>query len=216
MDINYLDERKEVIEIGLEMVKTNLVVGTWGNISRRIDENLMAITPSGMDYDSLKPEDIVIVDMEGNVVEGDRKPSIEYIMHMEIYKDRDDINGIVHTHSIYCTAFAAARMGIPACLDDLVQIVGGNVRVAKYALPGTMDLAKNVVNALEERNAVILSNHGAVAGGRDLKEALKTALVLEKSAQAAIFAETIGGVVPLRRKEIESMRDFYLNEYGQR
>lgn len=216
MDINYLDERKEVIEIGLEMAKTNLVVGTWGNISRRIDENLMAITPSGMDYDSLKPEDIVIVDMKGNVVEGDRKPSIEYIMHMEIYKDRDDINGIVHAHSTYCTAFAAARMGIPACLDDLVQIVGGNVRVAKYALPGTIDLAKNAVKALEERNAVILANHGAVAGGRDLKEALKTALVLEKSAQSAIFAETIGGVVPLRRRDIEAMRDFYLNEYGQR
>lgn len=216
MTVKYEEIRKAIIDTGLEMAKTNLVVGTWGNISMRIDEDYFAITPSGMDYFILKPEDIVILDMDGKVIDGERKPSIEHSLHGLVYKNRTDIKAIVHTHSTFCTAFAMARKEIPPCADDLVQITGGNVKVAEYALPGSEELAKNAVKALNGRNGVILANHGALAAGKDLKEALKTALVMEKTAEATIYAQLLGGAVPLSRKDIDFMRDFYLNKYGQR
>lgn len=213
----YEKERQDIIKTGIEMAKTNLVVGTWGNISRRIDgEDLIAITPSGMDYFSLKPEDIVILNMNGEVVDGNRKPSIEYNLHLEVYRQRKDVGAIVHTHSTYCTAFAIARKSIPATAEDLVQIVGGDVKVSEYALPGSMELAHNAVKALEGRNAVILANHGALAAGKDLAESLKISMILEKSAQATIYAQMLGGAVQLDQKDIDFMRDFYLNKYGQR
>ncbi|WP_077369777.1 class II aldolase/adducin family protein [Anaerosalibacter sp. Marseille-P3206] len=212
----YEKERMEVINTGIEMAKTSLVVGTWGNISKRIDDNLIAITPSGMDYYSLKPEDITILNMDGEVVDGERKPSIEYNMHLEIYKNRSEVGAVVHTHSTYCTALAMARKGIPGAAEDLVQITGGDVRVSEYALPGSMELAKNAVKALEGRNAVILANHGALSAGKDLKETLKISLILEKTAKATIYAQLLGGVVPLSQEDIDFMRDFYLNKYGQR
>ena len=212
----YENERKEVIETGIEMAKTNLVVGTWGNISRRINDSLIAITPSGMDYYSLKLEDITILNMNGEVVDGKRKPSIEYNMHLEIYKNRSEIGAVVHTHSTYCTALAMARKGIPAAAEDLIQITGGDIKVSEYALPGSMELAKNAVKALEGRNAVILANHGALSAGKDLKETLKISLILEKTAKATIYAMLLGGAVELPQEDIDYMRNFYLNSYGQR
>lgn len=212
----YENERKEVLETGIEMAKTSLVVGTWGNISRRIDDSLIAITPSGMDYYSIKQEDITILNMNGEVIDGKRKPSIEYNMHLEIYKNRSEIGAVVHTHSTYCTALAMARKGIPGAAEDLIQITGGDIRVSEYALPGSIELAKNAVKALEGRNAVILANHGALSAGKDLKETLKISLILEKTAKATIYAHLLGGAVELPQEDIDYMRNFYLNSYGQR
>lgn len=212
----YENERMEVINTGIEMAKTSLVVGTWGNISRRIDDSLIAITPSGMDYYSIKQEDITILNMNGEVIDGKRKPSIEYNMHLEIYKNRSEIGAVVHTHSTYCTALAMARKGIPAAAEDLIQITGGDIRVSEYALPGSIELAKNAVKALEGRNAVILANHGALSAGKDLKETLKISLILEKTAKATIYAHLLGGAVELPQEDIDYMRNFYLNSYGQR
>ncbi len=217
MHIKYHKVREDVLAAGLQMLKSALVVGTWGNISARIPgEKCMAITPSGVDYDTIEPEEIVIMDFDGNVVLGDRKPSIEYNLHLEVYRNREDINAIVHTHSTYCTAMAIARKPIPPAAEDLVQIVGGDVRVSEYKLPGSVELGKAAVKALEGRSACILANHGCLAGARNLKEALKTAQVVEKSAQATIFAQIMGGVVELSQEDINFMRDFYLNKYGQR
>lgn len=217
MHIKYHKISKEVIEIGLQMLKSSLVVGTWGNISARVPgEPCIAITPSGVDYDTIEPEEIVIMDFDGNVVLGDRKPSIEYNLHLEVYRNREDIKAIVHTHSTYCTAMAIARKPIPAAAEDLVQIVGGDVRVSEYKLPGSIELGKVVVKALEGRNACILANHGCLAGAENLKEALKIAFIVEKSAQATVFAQIMGGVVELSQEDIDFMRDFYLNKYGQR
>lgn len=216
MNLKYEKERREIIDIGIKMSDTKLVVGTWGNISRRINENLMAITPSGIDYSILEPKDIPILDLEGNIIDGKTKPSTEHNLHMEVYKCRKDTHAIVHTHSTYCTAFAIARKGIPATVEDLVQIVGGNVRVGEYALPGSVELAKNTIKALEGRNAAILANHGALAVGRNLNEALKIALILEKSAEATVYAKILGKVVELNDEDVKYMRDFYLNSYGQR
>ncbi len=217
MHIKFHKIREAVINTGIQMLNSQLVVGTWGNISARVpDADCIAITPSGVDYDTITPEGIIIMDMEGNIIDGNMKPSIEYSLHLEVYKNRPDVNAIVHTHSTYCTAMAIARKSIPGAAEDLVQIVGGDVKVSKYALPGSKELGKEVVVALKDRNACILANHGCLAAGKDLKETLKIAFVVEKTAKATIYANMLGGVVELDQEDIDFMRNFYLNKYGQR
>ncbi|BEP29144.1 class II aldolase/adducin family protein [Helicovermis profundi] len=217
MSLKYLRAREEVIKTGVEMLRLSHVVGTWGNISMRIeDENSFAITPSGVDYDKIKIEDVVIIDFDGNIINGELKPSIEWGLHLNVYKHRSDISAIVHTHSTYSTAFAIARKPIPASAEDLVQIVGGDVKVTNYVLPGSTELGIEAVKALEGRNACILANHGLLSAAATLKEALKIVNVVEKSAQATIFANLLGGVVELGKTDVDFMRDFYLNKYGQR
>ena len=212
-----MNTRIKVLEKGKEILATNLTVGTWGNISCRVPgEDYIAITPSGMNYNLLEPEDIVILDFKGIIMTGTRKPSIEVPLHLAIYKARVDVQAIIHTHSPYATTMATARKAIPGAVEDLVQIVGGNVRVNEYALPGTEQLGVSTVKALEGRNAVLLANHGMLGVGRDLEEALKVCQVVEKSALITLLAQQIGGVVELSQEDICGMRNFYLDSYGQR
>ena len=212
-----LETRKKVVEKGIEMLSTNLTVGTWGNISSRVPgEDYIAITPTGMRYDTLVPEDIVVLDLRGNTISGTRKPSIEVPLHLAIYNAREDVQAIVHTHSAYATAMAVARREIPGSVEDLVQIVGGNVRVNEYALPGSEQLGINTVKAMEGRNAVLLANHGMLGAGRNLEEAFRVCQVVEKSAQVTILAQLMGGVVELTQDDINGMRNFYLQGYGQK
>lgn len=211
-----LETRKKVVEKGIEMLATNLTVGTWGNISCRVPgEDYLAITPSGMNYDTLVPEDIVVLNLRGNTISGTRKPSIEVPLHLAIYNAREDVQAIVHTHSAYATAMAVARREIPGAVEDLVQIVGGNVRVNEYALPGTEQLGINTVKALEGRNAVLLANHGMLGAGRNLEEAFRVCQVVEKSAQVTLLAQLMGGVVELSQDDIDGMRNYYLQGYSQ-
>ncbi len=208
--------QREIVGIGLKILNSGLVVGTWGNVSAKIAEkDLVAISPSGMSYDLLQPEDVVIVDMSGNVVVGRRKPSIETQMHLAIYRARNDVNAVVHTHSPSATAMAIARKSIPGAVEDLVQIVGGKVDVSEYALPGTIDLGLNVVKALGNKNAVLLANHGMLGVGKDLEEALKVCHVVEKAAKTTILAQLMGGAVELSEADINSMREFFVSSYGQ-
>jgi len=211
-----LETRNRVVETGRKMLSTNLTVGTWGNISCRVPgTDYIAITPSGMNYDLLVPEDIVVLEIEGKIVSGTRKPSVEVPLHLAIYAARADIQAIVHTHSAYATAMAVARKEIPGSVEDLVQIVGGNVRVNEYALPGTMQLDINTVKAMEGRNAVLLANHGMLGAGRNLEEAFRVCQVVEKSAQVTLLAQLMGGVVELSQEDIHGMRSYYLQGYGQ-
>jgi L-fuculose-phosphate aldolase len=209
--------RMKIVEIGKEILRSNLTIGTWGNISCRVpNEECFIITPSGMNYETLDADDVVVLDYNGTVLSGNRKPSIELPLHLAVYKAREDVQAIIHTHSPYASAMAVARKDIPATVEDLVQIVGGNVRVNEYALPGTHQLGINTLNALEGRNAVLLANHGALGVGRDLDEALRVCQIVEKSAKINIFAQLMGGAVELSNQDIEEMRNFYLNSYGQR
>ncbi len=217
MSLKHQMARKEIIDACITILESSLVIGTWGNISVRIPgEGLVAITPSGVDYNRLIPENIPILDMEGNLIDGNMKPSSELPLHLEIYKSRPDINAIVHTHSVHCTAMAIARKPIPASSEDLVQIVGGNVRVSEYKLPGSKDLGEAVVEAMKDRQAVVMANHGLLAAADSLKETLKIAFICEKSAQATLMAANIGGSIELSDEDCKFMRDYYLNRYGQR
>jgi L-fuculose-phosphate aldolase len=210
------DIKKEVLETAIKMSKMGLAAGTWGNISARVDKHYMIITPSGMGYDTLKPEDMILANIHDLSYEGKLKPSVEFPLHAEIYKARPEINAVIHTHSINASSIAAARKDIPPILDDMVQIVGGSIRITEYALPGSKQMAKNAVKKLENRNATILANHGPVCLGRNLNEALITSQIVEKTAKVFIDTQALGGPVCLTNEDVDLMRKFYLEKYGQK
>jgi len=208
--------RNEIANLGKEIVASGLNLGTWGNISARIDENHLAITPSGVAYETITAKDIVVIDLTGKIVDGDKKPSIELPLHSAIYKAKKNVNAIIHTHSVCCTAFAIARKPIPAVCEDMIQIVGGQVDIAEYSLPGSEELAKSVVTALGYKSACLMANHGLITVAYNLNEAYKITQIVEKSAQAVIYANSLGEAVELSQADIDFMRDFYLNKYGQK
>lgn len=212
--MNNTELKELVIEYGKKYKSSGLVVGTWGNISLR-NEGKIFITPTAMDYDSLTPDDIVVCDINGNILEGKRKPSTEISAHLAIYNKRQDVNAIIHTHSIFATAMAAARKNIPAIVEDIAMIIGGEVPCAKYAHPGTPELGENIVEVLENKNAVLLANHGAIGMGRNLEEAYLVCQVLEKAARVYIFASQIGIPKPLAIEDVENMHNIYLNKYSR-
>lgn len=206
----------KIIDTGKELLASGLVVGTWGNISVILpDGSGYLITPSGMDYDLLTEDDLVYMDLTGNVMQGRRKPSSEFHLHQEIYKVRSDIKAIVHTHSLYASAFAVTRTSIPPIVEDIAQLNGGPVEVADYALPGTEELARKAAKALKNRFAVILANHGMVGTGRDIAEAVKVCRLVEKTAQIMIYAQNIGQPVTLSGADVAFMHNFFLTSYGQ-
>jgi L-fuculose-phosphate aldolase len=212
-------EKKAVIEAAQEMTKKGLVVSTAGNISLRLKDpggrELLAITPSGRYYDSLKVDDMVVVDFEGKRVEGELKASIETVMHIEVYKARKKVNAVVHAHPAFCSAIAVAGMDIPPLIDEQVIYIGGEIKVAQYALPGTPELAKNAVSALGPRNAVILANHGALSVGRDMREALTFCELAEEMAKIYISALGLGKVNPLPAEVVELEKAFFAATYGE-
>jgi L-fuculose-phosphate aldolase len=212
-------EKKQVIEAAQEMERKGLVVGTAGNISLRIKEpggrELLAVTPTGRYYSSLKVDDIVVVDFAGQKVEGELKPTIETVMHIEVQKARKKINAVVHAHAPFCSTLAVVRMDIPPLIDEQVIYIGGEIRVADYALPGTPDLAKNVVAALGPRNAVILANHGLLTLGRDMHEALTFCELAEELARIYIAALSLGKVNQLPAEAVELEKAFFAATYGE-
>ncbi len=209
--------KDEIIRTGQELVDLGLVAATWGNISIRLPENQgIIITPSGMDYYHTNPEDLVVLDLQGKVLEGKRKPSSEKLLHLTIYRHRPDVQAVIHTHSPYATAYAVVRKALPALVEDLVQIVGGDVEVAAYASPGTQELADNAVKALHDKMAVLLANHGVIGVGRDMTETLRVCQLIEKTAQIGIMAKMLGEPVLLSDDEKRIMRQAYLFHYGQK
>lgn len=213
-----LDQLKnQVIEVGKKLIEYKLVLATWGNLSCRIpDTNHIIITPSGLSYNELSPEDLVVLDLEGNIIEGTKKPSTEVPMHCYIYKNRIDIQAVVHSHSVFASAFAVVRESIPPITEDMAQLIGGPVNVAKYALPGTEELARYAVEGMEERNAVLLANHGVVTVGATLHEAFTVSLLVEKSAQVMQGAKLLGTPYVLDQQEVQMLRDSFLKGYGQK
>jgi len=211
-----LEELKESVVLGgRQMIERGLVAGTWGNISVCSDTgDRIVITPSGRPYNELRPTDMAVVDKSGNIIEGNR-PSSELPLHLSIYGARPDVRAIVHTHSIFATACAVAGESIPPCLEELVQVVGGGVNVAQYALPGTTELAHYALSALGDRMAALLSNHGVVACGPSLKEALLIAELVEKAAQIHAIAKQLGNARRLSDDDIQLMRRYYVKKYRQ-
>jgi L-fuculose-phosphate aldolase len=209
--------KRAVVDAGLKMVQRGLTVGTWGNISVRDSEtNLVYISPSGIDYEAVREEDIVVLDNELEVVDGTAKPSIEKVMHVAVYNAREDVDAVIHIHPVYSSVLGVNGMELPGISEDFVQIVGDKIICAEYALPGTPELARNAVKALGDRNAVLLPNHGTLCVGKDLKDAFKICHVVEKTAHIYILAKSIGTPRLISEEDIKSMQYFARHVYGQK
>lgn len=210
------DLKRLIVNTGRELYKQNLTIGTWGNISVLDPKTgLVYIKPSGMDYNEINLGDVIVVDKKGKTIDGFRKPSIEMPMHLSIYSARKDVRAIVHYHPIYSSVLAVTGFSLPGICEDFVQIVGEKVLCAKYALPGSEELAENAVASLGERNAVFLLNHGTLCVGRDMKEAMKVCYVVEKTAHIFILSKNVGKCRIIPEKDIKVMQDFAKNVYGK-
>jgi L-fuculose-phosphate aldolase len=177
------------------------------------ETDLVYIKPSGMDYNEIKHEDVIVLDKKGKIIEGFRKPSIEMPMHLSIYNARKDVGAIVHYHPIYSSVLAVTDFSLPGICEDFVQIVGEKVLCAKYALPGSKELAENAVTSLGNRNAVFLLNHGTLCVGRDMKEVMKVCYVVEKTAHIYILSKSVGKCRIIPEEDIKVMQDFARNAY---
>jgi len=206
-----------IAESGLELLHEGLTVGTWGNLSVKDPETgLIYIKPSGMPYKDITAEDVVVMDRDFRVIEGRRKPSVEFHLHISIMNARPDIFAIIHTHPIYSSVFGVLHEAIPAISEDFAQLVGDRALCCEYAMPGTPKLAGNVVEALGSRGkAVLIPNHGAVCVGKNLDEAKKVAAVVEKTAQVYLLARSIGEPHVLSHEDVANMHAFFENSYGQ-
>ncbi|MDO8951564.1 MAG: class II aldolase/adducin family protein [Draconibacterium sp.] len=213
--MEYFNEREQLVQAGLRLLHEGLVSRTWGNISIKVNDSEMLVTPSGKFYDEVTPQDMVLVNFKTNEYKSEIKPSSEFKMHSGIYIDRKDVNAIIHTHQMNASTCAAARREVPPVLDDLAQIIGPSVRVAEYALPSTNKIVKATVKALKGRNAALMANHGAVCVGRDLDEAFVVCQVLEKGCKAFIEAEFLGGAKHINKFEAWAMHQFYLRKYSK-
>ncbi len=209
------EARKEIVEYGKKLVTSNLTKGTGGNLSVfDREKGYMAITPSGIDFFEIKEEDIVILDLDGNIVEGDRTPSSEWEMHLLQYKERTDLDAVIHAHTTYATVLACLRQELPAT-HYMIAVAGKNVRCAEYATYGSHELAVNATKAMKDRRAVILANHGILAGANDLLNAFNIIEEIEYCSQIYYMAKSIGEPVVLPDEEMELMAEKF-KTYGQR
>lgn len=208
-------EREAIVRYGIKMIENRLTKGTGGNISvYNREAKLMAISPSGMDYYEIEPEDVVVLDLDGKVVEGRRKPSSELDMHSIMYRMREDIQAVVHTHSPFASTVAALRIDLPP-VNYLVSLAGENVRCSKYATFATPELAQYAYEAMEGRKAVLLASHGLLAGGDDLADAYNVAETIEFCAEVFCRAKSMGEPVAIPRDEMVLMIDKFKG-YGKK
>lgn len=213
---SYDGEKEQVCAAGRQLLERGLVEGTWGNCSLRLDDRLMAITPSGRRYEDMTKSDIVVMDYHSLEVLGPIKPSSEKKLHARIYQTRKEIHAVIHTHQPNASTVAAARREVPPILDDQAQILGPSVRCADYALPNTRKIVNTTLKALKGRYAALMANHGAVTLGRTLEEAVTAALVLEKACKSFIEAEFLGGAKKIGALEAWTMHKVYLMMYSRK
>ncbi len=212
--------REEVCALHAELPRYNLVAWTSGNISARDPETgLVVIKPSGIKFADLTPENMVIVDVDGKLVEGDFKPSSDTASHCYIYRQRPEINGVTHTHSRYATAFAALARPIPCVLTAMADEFGGPIPCAGFALIGGEEIGREVVSALNQcpgpNYAVLLQNHGVFTVGKDAESAVKAAVMTEDNAAIVWTALQIGEPLPIAQSDIDKLHHRYTHIYGQ-
>ncbi|NDV22809.1 L-fuculose-phosphate aldolase [Desulfovibrio sp. JC022] len=207
-------ERELVVEYGKKLLESGLTTGTGGNLSIfNREQGLLAISPSGLDYRLSTPEDIVVMDLDGNIKDSERKPSSEYGFHTILYREREDVNAVVHTHSVYATTVACLNMELPA-VHYLVGFAGKKVPLAPYATFGSLELAENVIKTIGNYNAVLLANHGLITVGRKIGNAFDAAEELELVARIYIQALSVGKPVIVPDDEMDKVIDKF-STYGQ-
>jgi len=209
--------REELHRLHLELPKNGLVAWTSGNVSARDPgSGLVAIKPSGVRYEDLRPEHMVIVNLDGTLVEGDLEPSSDTASHLYIYRHRSDVGGIVHTHSPYATAFAAVNLPIPVYLTAQADEFGGPIPCGGFALIGGEEIGKVVVEAIGKSPAVLLKNHGVFTVGPTAEAAVKAAVMVEDVARTTWLALQIGRPDVIADEDVARLHQRYQQVYGQR
>jgi L-ribulose-5-phosphate 4-epimerase len=208
--------RQEVYRLHMELPKNNLVAWTTGNVSERDKETqLVVIKPSGVMYDELTPEQMIVVDLDGKIVEGSLKPSSDTATHLYIYRQRPDVCGVVHTHSTFATAFAAVGKSIPAYLTAICDEFGGPIPLGELALIGNEEIGREVVRVIGDSKAVLMKNHGVFTIGKNAKAALKAAVMVEDAARTMFYAYQLGEPLPIPVEVAAKLHRRYTQEYGQ-
>jgi L-ribulose-5-phosphate 4-epimerase len=208
--------KKELVHLHLELPKNKLVAWTGGNVSARDkDTGLVVIKASGIRYDEMRPEHMVVVDGEGRVVEGKYNPSSDIHSHIYIYNHRPDVYGVVHTHSRYATAFAAAGQPIPCVLTAIADEFGGPIPCGGFALIGDDAIGKVVIECIGKSPAILLKNHGVFTIGKNAEAAVKAAVMVEDVAASVWMALQIGTPDVIPQEEVDKLHSRYQNVYGQ-
>ena len=212
------DLKIDVCEANKMLKDNNLVRWTSGNVSYRVPEtNYVIIKPSGVHFDDLTPESMVFVNLEGEVIEGNLNPSVDTASHLYVYKNRDDIFSIIHTHSPFATSFAIRGKGIPSYSTTAANIFREGVPCSGYASIGAEEIGKEIVGNIGESPAILLRNHGVFTVGTTIDKALKAAVILEEIAEYAYYATLQEpSLEPLSKEIIESCNRFYTTSYGQK
>ncbi len=212
-----MDYREIIVTAGKKLIHEGFTIETWGNISVRDEAGLVYITPSGMDYETCTVDDVVVMKPDKTVVSGARRPSIETDLHLAVYAARPEVSAIVHTHPLSSMVFACTGMSIPLLSDEASQALGDEVRTARYGLPGSLELARNCVEALGQKsNACLLQSHGAVCVGKDMPAAFTVAKVLEMTAELYYRICVMGkSYIPISEENIAAMQEFVAHSYGQ-
>jgi L-ribulose-5-phosphate 4-epimerase len=211
--------RREIAELHALLPRWELVVWTAGNVSARVpDRNLLVIKPSGVTYEELAPEDMVVTDLDGNLVDGNLAPSSDTAAHAYVYKHMPEVGGVVHTHSTYATAWAARGEPIPCVLTMIADEFGGEIPVGPFALIGDDSIGRGLVDTLRtsRSTAVLMQNHGVFTVGPTAKAAVKAAVLCEDVARTVHIARQLGEPLPLTQAQIDSLYHRYQNVYGQR
>jgi L-ribulose-5-phosphate 4-epimerase len=210
--------REQVAALHGELPRNNLIVWTAGNVSARVpDADLLVIKPSGVSYDDLSADTMVVTDLDGKLVDGDYAPSSDTAAHAYVYRHMPDINGVVHTHSTYATAWCARAEPIPCVLTMIADEFGGYIPVGPFALIGDDSIGRGIVETLRgsRSRAVLMRNHGVFTIGRTPKEAVKAAVMCEDVARTVHIARQLGEVLPIDETDVDSLYLRYQNAYGQ-
>ncbi len=199
--------RGQIIEVGRRTYERGYVASNDGNISARIDEKRVLITPTGVSKGFMKKEDLVVIDMNANVVSGSKKPSSEVFMHLQVYKDRPDVNSVCHAHPPYATGFAVAGLPLDKCVLPEVIIALGNIPIVEYGTPGTEEFYKPVLKLLPEYDAFLLANHGALTVGVDVLTAYHKMETMEHFAHITFVATQLGHITTLNKEQVKKLTD---------
>ena len=210
--------RQEVCDLHAQLTKYQLVIWTAGNVSARVPgHDLMVIKPSGVDYDALTADDIVVCDLHGNLVDGRLSPSSDTAAHAYVYRHMPEVGGVVHTHSTYATAWAARGEPIPCVLTMMADEFGGDIPIGPFALIGDDSIGRGIVEALRSSrsSAVLMRNHGPFTVGPDARSAVKAAVMLEDVARTVHIGQQLGTLDRIDGRDVAALFDRYQNVYGQ-
>jgi L-fuculose-phosphate aldolase len=204
-----LEIKEQVLWAAKEMLRSGLVEGTAGNLGARLPDGNAVLTPSSLDYPDMTLEDLVVCDLDGNVVEGERSPTTEKALHLGALRRHPEIGATMHCHAKFATMFALTRQPIPAVIEEFVVYVGGDVECAEYRTTGTDELGEEVAERVGDRAAVLMANHGLFAVGKDPKQVLHVAHLVERTAEIVWGARLLGPVVPIPAEVNETFASYY-------